>query len=78
MFCHLSCGKEEVLIQLGNSKAPFQRMSNDVSCLLQFIILGKIIKGIRDSCCSVPVADRIAPGEQCAGTRYFSSTMRAL
>lgn len=53
-------------------------MSNDVSCLLQFIILGEIIKGIRDSCCTVPVADRMAPGEQCARTRYFYSTMRAL
>lgn len=38
-------------------------MSNNVSRLLQFIILGEIIKGIRDACCSMPVADRLAPGE---------------
>lgn len=35
-------------------------MSNDVTCLLHLIILGEIIKGIRESCCSVPVADRTA------------------
>lgn len=44
---------------------PFQIMSNNVTRLLQFIILGEIIKGIRDACCSVPVADRMAPGEVC-------------
>lgn len=50
----------------------------DVSRLLHFIILGEIILRIRDFFCSVRVADRMAPGKQCASTRYFHSTMRAL
>lgn len=53
-------------------------MSNDVSCLIQSIILGDFIKRIRDSCCSLPVADRMAPGKQCASTSYFYTTMRAV
>lgn len=65
-------------MHLGNSKALFERMSNHVSCLFQLIILGEIMKGIRDSCCSVPMADRMASREQCTSIRYYYSTMRAL
>lgn len=50
-------------------------MTND-KCLL--IILGGNTKGIRGPCCSVSVVDRIAPGEHCATTSYFYSTVRIL